>query len=152
MSSRSVNLVFMMFHEGAFSSNSSSRLPIYIPSFKFSPEFWSPFLYIFFLLQVCLPCSVNYDAVIKLETLSEDSQWIFNQLNLTTWRQDWQMVTGTDGTGAHVGPGGRGGSKPTSNLALQYFKTISKDKVLELYKKYEDDFRLFDYSLGEFYY
>ena len=102
------------------------------------------------MFQVCLPCSVNYDAVIKLETLSQDSRWIFHQLNLTTRRQDWEKVTGTDGLGVHVGPGGRG-IKQTSNLATEYFKTISKDKILKLYKKYELDFRLFDYSLTEFF-
>ena len=88
--------------------------------------------------------------MIKLETLSQDSRWIFHQLNLTTWRQDWEKVTGTDGSGAHVGPGGRG-IKQTSNLAAEYFKTISKDKILKLYKKYDLDFRLFDYSLSEFF-
>ena len=93
---------------------------------------------------------MNYDAVIKLETLSQDSRWIFHQLNLTTRRQDWEKVTGTDGLGVHVGPGGRG-IKQTSNLATEYFKTISKDKILKLYKKYELDFRLFDYSLSEFF-
>jgi len=98
---------------------------------------WAPYY------QVCTPCSVKYSGVLKLETMAEDSAWLFNRLNISALLADWRDIVG--GGGAHVGPGGSGQSQAEQKVR-QYFQQISKEKLMKLYEKYRPDFELFGYS------
>ena len=100
-------------------------------------------------VQVCSPCSLNYSLILKLETLAEDSAWLFDRLGLApALVADWHDIVGQ--AGAHVGPGGTG-HQPTSTAtnkttSLQYFGEIPPSKLKQLYTKYRPDFEMFGYS------
>lgn len=32
--------------------------------------------------SLCYPCDIDYDYILKLETIEEDSTWLFNKLGL----------------------------------------------------------------------
>ena len=102
-------------------------------------------------IQVCIPCNISYSAVLKLETLEEDADWLFRKLNLTRLRSDWDSLAGLnkktgDGEGrVHGGPGGNGGA-PSQTVAGKYFSQISRENITRLYEKYQVDFQMFGYE------
>merc|ERR1740137_280172 len=64
---------------------------------------WAPYT------KVCLPCNYTYSAILKLETLDEDADWLFEKL-----REDWDKMASVNKAGGevgivHGGPGGKGG-------------------------------------------
>lgn len=106
--------------------------------------------------QVCLPCNVSYSAIIKLETLKADADWLFDKLDLNQYKEDWESLAainkaeeGDTGGGSdirvHGGPGGRGG-KPSEKLSSEYFSQISREDIRRLYDKYRVDFEMFGYD------
>ena len=106
--------------------------------------------------QVCLPCNVSYSAIIKLETLKADADWLFDKLDLSQYKEDWESLaainkaeegdTGGDSDNrVHGGPGGRGG-KPSEKLSSEYFSQISREDIRRLYDKYRVDFEMFGYD------
>ena len=104
-------------------------------------------------LQVCIPCNISYSAVLKLETLEEDADWLFSKLNLTRLRADWDSLAGInkksgeseEDARVHGGPGGAGGA-PSHVLAEKYFSQISRENLTRLYEKYQVDFEMFGYE------
>ena len=104
-------------------------------------------------IQVCIPCNISYSAVLKLETLEEDADWLFRKLNLTRLRSDWDSLAGVnkksgegEGEGrVHGGPGGGGGASSQS-IAGKYFAQISRENITRLYEKYQVDFEMFGYE------
>ena len=95
---------------------------------------------------MCEPCSIPYNAVLKLETMGPDSAWFFAHLNLTDQWAGWQQVVGSS---AHVGPGG-GGGQTSARLTQQFMQQVPPDKVRQLYAKYRLDFDMFDYTVDDF--
>ena len=99
---------------------------------------------------MCLPCNLTYSAILKLETLEEDADWLFKKLNLEHLREDWDKVAsvhkveGEPGR-VHGGPGGKGGLS-SERLARKYFSQLTKETVVRLYNKYKVDFQMFDYD------
>ena len=114
--------------------------------------FLSKLLYCVFF-QVCIPCNISYSAIIKLETLKDDSDWIFDKLHLTQYKEDWESLaainklegSGTGDNRVHGGPGGKGGLS-SEKLSSKYFSQISKTNIKRLYKKYSVDFEMFGYD------
>lgn len=39
------------------------------------------------------------------------------------------------------------GGKPTAEITQEYFQKLSKEQVVSLYRTYQPDFELFDYSI-----
>ena len=104
---------------------------------------------------MCIPCNISYSAVLKLETVEEDADWLFSKLNLTRLRSDWDSLAAVnkktgegegEGEGrVHGGPGGGGGA-PSQTVAGRYFSQISRENMTRLYEKYQVDFQMFGYE------
>ena len=95
--------------------------------------------------QVCLPCNLTYSAILKLDTLKQDADWLFSKLGLENIREDWDQVAGINKGRVHGGPGGSGGLS-SEELAAKYFGQLSKKAVVQLYNKFLVDFQMFDYD------
>ena len=103
--------------------------------------------------QVCIPCNISFSAIIKLETLRADADWIFDKLNLTQYKEDWESLaainkaegSGTLDNRVHGGPGGKGGLS-SEKLSSKYFSQIGKKNIRRLYEKYSVDFDMFGYD------
>merc|ERR1712127_1111659 len=95
---------------------------------------WAPYS------KLCLPCNISYDAILKLETIKEDADWLFPHLNLTHLRPDWDQVAHV-----HAGPGGEGG-QDSDTLARNYYGRLARQTIVRLYNKYSVDFRMFGYD------
>jgi len=50
---------------------------------------WAPYS------KLCLPCNISYSAILKLETLQEDADWMFPHLGLDSLRPAWDSVSGS---------------------------------------------------------
>jgi len=105
---------------------------------------WAPYT------KVCLPCNLTYSAILKLETLEKDADWLFDKLSLKHLRKDWDKVASVHKAGAgdgrvHGGPGGKGGLS-SEKLTENYFSQLTKSTVVRLYNKYKVDFEMFEYD------
>lgn len=105
---------------------------------------WAPYT------KVCLPCNLTYSAILKLETLEEDADWLFNKLELEHLREDWDKVASVnkaeaEGSRVHGGPGGKGGLA-SEQMSEKYFSQLTKSTVVRLYNKFRVDFKMFDYD------
>ena len=84
----------------------------------------------------CAPCTIEYDAIIKLETAAQDEEYVLQQslinqyLNLTY--KHYQNHTKTE------------------NLRSQYFTNITCREFEALSKVFSLDFDLFDYNVNDF--
>ena len=104
---------------------------------------------------MCLPCNISYSAIIKLETLKPDADWLFDKLDLTQYKDDWEALAAINKAGdndqdrgdnrVHGGPGGKGG-QPSEELSSKYFSQISQENIKRLYDKYRVDFEMFGYD------
>ena len=104
---------------------------------------------------MCIPCNISYSAVLKLETLQEDADWLFTKLNLTHLRSDWDSLAAVNKKSGqeeeeeegrvHGGPGGEGGAA-SQTVAGSYFSQISRENISRLYEKYQVDFQMFGYE------
>lgn len=108
---------------------------------------WAPYT------KVCLPCNISYSAILKLETLRQDADWLFPRLELGHLRRDWDSLAslnkaeagGGGGARLHAGPGGRGGSSSEA-LARTYFSQVTRQNITRLFEKYRVDFEMFEYD------
>jgi len=82
----------------------------------------------------CLPCDVKYDAILKLETHTEDEKWLINTKNLTQLSKvrDWRHLS--------------------SNKALRetLLGQLSKDQLKSIYTNYKVDFEMFNYTMDKY--
>jgi hypothetical protein len=81
----------------------------------------------------CEPCFIEYDFIGKLETSQQDFKYIAkkNKINQTFW-ENKNFLT-----------------KMTNREAKKYLLQISPQDIIELYKKYYLDFKLFGYTIEE---
>jgi hypothetical protein len=93
---------------------------------------------------VCLPCNVSYDAILKLETIEQDSAWLFQRLALTRLQADWADVAGINRR-VHAGPGGSGG-QTSEERTPAYLGQVSRTDLALVYEKYRPDFQMFGYE------
>ena len=84
--------------------------------------------------KLAQPCKYQYDYVLKLEDIEVESNWLFRHLKLDiTYRQ---------------------GSKPKTDkhaFIQSYVKEIDSDLLKQVYKKLEDDYKLFNYPMPTFF-
>nr|XP_045581802.1 carbohydrate sulfotransferase 11-like [Procambarus clarkii] len=101
------------------------RYLINSPSSKFD-EHWKP------IYSLCSPCVVKYNVIAKMETFSEDTQYVINQLGLED-RLHVEWIHRTADT-------------RTSDIAITYFSQLTLNQIDQLYAKYRLDFELFGYD------
>ncbi|XP_068234208.1 carbohydrate sulfotransferase 10-like [Palaemon carinicauda] len=85
--------------------------------------------------QWCCPCHFDYDYITKVETLSEDLEYIFKKLGIpadphTAFKRVMK-------------------NEDSSKLYLQYYRNISATLRGEIYKYLKPDMDLFGYELPE---
>ncbi|XP_069997078.1 carbohydrate sulfotransferase 10 [Penaeus vannamei] len=83
-------------------------------------------------VELCAPCGLKYDYVVKLETMSEDLEYIFQKLgipsnpnlrkNKSTRRKDFSKY-------------------------FRYYRWISKELKREVFETFKDDLEMFEYTL-----
>ncbi|XP_064089883.1 carbohydrate sulfotransferase 11-like [Macrobrachium nipponense] len=101
------------------------RYVINTPYSKFD-EHWKP------IYSLCSPCVIKYNVIAKMETFSEDTQFVINQLGLEDQLHvEWIHRTAND---------------RTSDVANLYYSQLTRRQVDQLYAKYKLDFELFDYN------
>ncbi|KAK8749956.1 hypothetical protein OTU49_015148 [Cherax quadricarinatus] len=101
------------------------RYLINSPSSKFD-EHWKP------IYSLCSPCVIKYNVIAKMETFSEDTQYVINQLGL-----DDQL---------HVEWIHKTADTRTSDIANIYFSQLTTNQIEQLFDKYRLDFELFGYD------
>jgi len=109
----------------------------------------------------CLPCSMDYDIIIKFETLEEDSNYIIKQCHM----EDLLKVTHENNapTGPKTEQGYKNKSKKVKQgkekpkeedkvfVSLDFFKDVPVNKIKQLYRYYRQDFEIFGYSADEYF-
>ena len=82
----------------------------------------------------CLPCDVKYDAILKLESHTEDEKWLINTRNLTLLSRvrDWRHLSSSSTT--------------RHNLISQ----LSNKQLQSIYKNYQIDFEMFNYTMDKY--
>jgi chondroitin 4-sulfotransferase 11 len=101
-------------------------------------EHWRPFT------AECDPCNMNYQIILKMESLGEEQLFLATKQNLpdhlfTVSSKGWLLQ--------NKNPNGRTEHK----YAKQYYGEVTKELLQKVYKVYEEDFRLFDYSPNEYF-
>uniref|UniRef100_A0A6B2E7X2 Carbohydrate sulfotransferase n=1 Tax=Phlebotomus kandelakii TaxID=1109342 RepID=A0A6B2E7X2_9DIPT len=88
-------------------------------------EHWEP------ITNLCNPCFIKYNVIGKYETLIEDSALALQIINATVTFPAGQRTSGT------------------SERMRTYFDTLPIGTLRGLYQLYENDFKLFGYSLDD---
>ena len=81
------------------------------------------------MIDLCLPCTIQYNLIGKYETLLDDAWLVLEKARLS------RLISF---------PRSERPSS-TSQLIEEYTSQLSQDELLQLYHIYELDFRLFDY-------
>jgi len=89
---------------------------------------WLPFT------QHCEPCIYDYDVIVKLETLDSDMRYLRKLLNVPHKFDDVFLMP----------------KKPYVYDVGDYFQNLDPDLVAMLYKRYEQDFKIFGYAKPDF--
>ncbi|XP_069180830.1 carbohydrate sulfotransferase 11 isoform X2 [Procambarus clarkii] len=91
-------------------------------------EHWRP------ISLLCTPCHIRYDIIAKMETLSNDAEFILYHRGLSSAvHMEWSHKTDQ--------------TKRTSDVAKTYFSQLTSSEVKQLYYKYIIDFLMFEYEL-----
>jgi len=90
---------------------------------------WAPYT------KMCSPCTHAYSAVLKMETLEKDTDWLFEKVMLEKVGEDWINVAKE-----------RISTVSGDEVVEEYFKQLRKEDIVRLYNKYEVDFIMFDYD------
>ena len=90
-------------------------------SYHWNPTYW-----------LTLPCGYNYTVYGKLETFSDDNDYILKKFNLSSITTAWINKAGAD-------------RDPEI-----YYKQINKEELEALYRQYRLDFLVFNYTYEPF--
>jgi len=100
------------------------------PENSFSNEHWNP------VFSFCSPCTINYNYILKFESLSEDEENLRQVWNTEAIHSVWENRND------------HGLSK--DEVTLKYFKLLDKQDVEKLYEVYKMDFKMFNYSAAPY--
>jgi len=92
---------------------------------------WVPYF------RYCTPCSVQYDAIGKLETAADDFKYMWTKTGLIS-------KTSIPWINRASSP-----SKDEMELKKRYYSSVPRDLILRVYARYRIDFEMFDYSINE---
>ncbi|KDR09457.1 Carbohydrate sulfotransferase 11 [Zootermopsis nevadensis] len=88
---------------------------------------WAP------ITHFCTPCQVDFDIIMKFETLQEDQNYLIHQAGLQDIiRPEWKNPA-------------KGCT--TTELVTSYYSQLTRAQILQLYHIYRYDFELFGYTL-----
>jgi hypothetical protein len=96
-------------------------------------EHWRPFT------TECAPCDINYQIILKMESLEEEQLFLATKLNLLDYLLD---LKSTGLLLQNINPNGR----TEHNYAEEYYREVPKELLQKVYRLYEEDFKLFEYS------
>ncbi|XP_011866721.1 PREDICTED: carbohydrate sulfotransferase 9-like isoform X2 [Vollenhovia emeryi] len=118
------------------SGNTTSRLEPtfaeflqFIVSEKYFDEHWTPYY------RTCEPCTINYDYILKFETLDRDHNFFIQDANLSEYLYERDYSQNINPLGA-----------TTRKVLDEYIRGISRSLLDEVYKIYENDYKLFNYT------
>jgi len=83
--------------------------------------------------KVCQPCKVQFDYIVKFETLYEDIEYLKIKLNISKHHQEIFFPPRQ--------------IKTNTNTVQKYFKELPKSLIRRLYARYMKDFHLFGYKM-----
>ena len=92
-------------------------------------EHWKPFYH------VCHPCAIKYNAIGHMENMSDDIEYILQR-------------SGLKGVISYPIAKRPKGKPPASELLIQYLQNVSHDLVGKVWKRFEIDFKMFNYSIS----
>ena len=101
-------------------------------------EHWRPFT------AECAPCQMNYQIILKMESVEEEQLFLATKLNLL------DCLIAVNSTGwlwENTNPNGRTEHK----YAEEYYREVPQQLLQQVYTLYETDFRLFEYSPTEYF-
>ena len=81
--------------------------------------------------SLCHPCEINYDVIGRYETFADDINYLMKKLNITGYtfpkrNQDNKVKT--------------------SNVVHQYYSTVPKEQLYQLWLMVKDEYYLYNYS------
>ncbi|XP_070000638.1 carbohydrate sulfotransferase 11 [Penaeus vannamei] len=84
----------------------------------------------------CSVCHYDYNIIMKLETMEQDEQFLItlSRLNELKNRTSWVHLRGASST----------------QLAMQYYKELTRHQMFQLYNRYELDFKIFQYDINDY--
>merc|ERR1719264_2366174 len=110
----------------------------------------------------CIPCAIDYDVIIKFESLEADSEYMIEQCQLENKLK--VIHENAAPTGVRTSQGQKNKSKKvktgkaepdksssSSAQSLKYYQDIEPEKKKELYNHYLLDFEIFGYSAEEYF-
>lgn len=104
----------------------------FIVSEKYFDEHWVPYY------RTCNPCTIHYDYILKFETLNSDQDFFIQDANLSGYLYERDNIYPRN----NINPLGA----TTRKILAEYIRGISRSLLDEVYKIYENDYKLFNYS------
>lgn len=101
----------------------------FIVSEKYFDEHWMPYYH------TCEPCMIHYDYILKFETLDRDQNFFIQDANLSGYLYEKNYPRNINPLGI-----------TTRKILDKYIRGISRSLLDEVYKIYENDYKLFNYS------
>ena len=95
---------------------------------KYFNEHWAQYS------TLCHPCHINYDYIVKFETMREDATFVLGKLgphNLSLEHKYPELFSST---------------QTTAEIFMDFFATLSSHQIKQLRKIYSIDFKLFGYD------
>ena len=118
-----------------FLSLVSSQDPLIQQSFFYNDQHWLP------MSQVCQPCSVRYDYIVRLETAEEESGPILRLFHINDTlphKNNGQRTEDTSGDSLGIG-----------QSILREYVNVSPEIMRNVYERYKLDFELYGYSYDD---
>ena len=92
----------------------------------------------------CAPCKIKYNIISKIEEINEESEFIMASIDAPS------RIGNFPSGNFHSTHGDTKVKNKDIEKVSKIFRDLDRDLVEKLYKRYENDFILFDYSYKEF--
>ncbi|XP_011168991.2 carbohydrate sulfotransferase 11 [Solenopsis invicta] len=101
----------------------------FIVSERYFDEHWVPYH------CTCKPCTLHYDYILKFETLDRDQNFFIQDANLSGYLYERNYLQNINPLGT-----------TTRKILDEYIREIPRSLLDEIYKIYENDYKLFNYT------
>jgi hypothetical protein len=101
----------------------------FIVSERYFDEHWVPYH------STCEPCTLHYDYILKFETLDRDQNFFIQDANLSGYLYETNYPQNINPLGT-----------TTRKILDEYIREIPRSLLDEVYKIYEKDYKLFNYT------